>query len=125
MDENEISYLVRGAIFKVYNHLGPGLLEHIYEAALTYELECLSLDVVKQAKISVTYNGVDLGIGFKADLIVNRRLIIEIKSITEFDKVHFKQLRSYLKLTGIKLGILVNFNSNDLTTSIRRVVNHL
>jgi len=125
MDENDLSYLIRGAAFSVYNILGPGLLEHIYESALKFELESLHLDIRSQEKIPVRYKENDMGIGYRADLIVNQKVIIEIKSIKELDNIHYKQLLTYLKLSGHKLGLLINFNTNDLATSIVRIVNKL
>ena len=125
MNENEISYKIRGCIFKVYKHLGPGLLESVYEAALAYELAAEGLHVSTQVPIPVIYNEVELDQGFRADLIINQKVIIEIKSVENLAEVHHKQVLTYLKLTGLKLGILVNFNSANIGDSIFRKVNGL
>ena len=123
MDENEISYAVRGAAFKVHSNLGPGLLESVYEAALHYELLKAGLEVRTQVGIPVFYEGHSLDIGFRLDLIVNDLVIVEIKSVEAVAPVHYKQLLTYLRLSKKKLGLLINFNSNSLTDSIRRVAN--
>lgn len=125
MTENEISFLIRGAIFKVYNNLGPGLLESIYEAALKYELEKQNLDIKNQVEIPVIYDNIKLGIGFRLDLIVNEKVIIEIKSVENLNSVSHKQLLSYLKLTDKRLGLLVNFNTDNIQKSIIRIANNL
>lgn len=125
MEENEISFLIRGCIFKVYNSLGPGLLESVYEAALVSELNEKILKVESQVPIPVIYNNKMLELGFRADIIVDNKVLIEIKSIENLAEVHHKQVLTYLKLTGIKLGILVNFNTADISKSIFRKVNGL
>lgn len=125
MEINEISYQIRGAIFDVHNELGPGLFESVYEAAMVYELLNRGLSVASQAAIPVKYKEIDLNLGFRADLIVENKVIVEIKSIESLHDVHKKQLLTYLKLTGLKLGILVNFNCNKLIDkeSIIRIIN--
>ena len=125
MNENDISYKIRGCIFKVFNALGPGLLESVYEAALSYELQRLDLHTQIQKAIPVVYNDIKLDLGFRADIIVENKVIIEIKSVENLAEVHHKQVLTYLKLTGFKLGILVNFNSDDISNSIYRKVNGL
>ncbi len=125
MEENDLSYKIRGCIFKVYNALGPGLLESVYEAALIYELQEINLQVKSQVPIPVVYNEIKLDLGFRADIIVLDKVLIEIKSIENIAEVHHKQVLTYLKLTGIKLGILVNFNTNNISESIYRKVNRL
>ncbi len=123
--ENDISYLIRGAIFKVYNELGPGLLESVYEAVLLFELRKQGLDVKSQVALPVYYEGHKLEIGFRLDLLVNEKVIIEIKSVETLAKVHHKQVLTYLKISGLKLGILVNFNVEDITKGVFRKVNGL
>jgi GxxExxY protein len=123
MNENEITYAIRGAIFKVYNEFGAGLFESVYEAALLYQLKKDGLKVDAQVPIEVIYDGENLGLGFRMDLLVEDEIIIEIKSVAELDKVHHKQILTYLKLTGLKLGLLVNFNSDDISKSIHRKIN--
>ena len=125
MEENEISFKIRGCIFKVYNSLGPGLLESVYEAALVYELQAMNLLSETQVPIPVIYNEIKLDLGFRADVIVESKVIIEIKSVENIAEVHHKQVLTYLKLTGIKLGLLVNFNIEDISHSIYRKVNGL
>ena len=125
MKENDLSYLIRGAVFKVFNTLGPGLLESVYECALVYELEKAGLRVQTQVPLPVRYNGVSLDKGFRADIIVNGLVIVEVKSTSLLDEVHHKQLLTYLKLSGLKLGLLVNFNTSDISKSIYRKVNNL
>lgn len=125
MTENEISYKIRGAIFKVYNTLGPGLLESAYEAALTYELEQLDFRVQKQVALPMIYESIRVDAGYRVDMIVEDTVLIEIKSVENLQEVHHKQVITYLKLSGLKLGILVNFNSDDLSKSIFRKVNGL
>ena len=123
MTENEITFLIRKAIFEVYNTLGPGLLESVYEKALALELANQGLQVEVQVPISVIYKGTDLGLGFRADILVEEKIIIEIKSVVELAPVHHKQLLNYLKITNLHLGILVNFNSNSINSDIVRIIN--
>ncbi|MCG9879948.1 MAG: GxxExxY protein [Bacteroidia bacterium] len=125
MNENEISYKIRGAIFKVYNSLGPGLLESAYEAVLFYELQKEGLVVKSQVILPLFYDGVKINAGFRIDLLVNDLVLIEIKSVENFHNVHHKQIITYLRLSGLKLGILVNFNSAEIEKSIFRKVNGL
>ena len=125
MTENEISYKIRGAIFKVYKELGPGLLESIYEAALCYQLTKDGLSVQKQVPVKVVYDGVILPVDYRLDLLVEDKVIVELKSVETLMNVHHKQLLTYLKITGKKLGILVNFNNDDIGSSIYRKVNGL
>jgi GxxExxY protein len=125
MTENEISYLIRGAIFKVYNMLGPGLLESVYELALSHELILLDLDIKTQLPLPVIYNDVVLDGGYRIDIIVDNKVIIEIKSVETLNPVHHKQILTYLKLSKIKLGLLVNFNSDNIADAIFRKVNGL
>ncbi|SFD25349.1 GxxExxY protein [Flavobacterium phragmitis] len=125
MFENEISYKVRGAIFKVYNTLGPGLLESVYESALYYQLEKDGLRVVRQIDLPVKYDDVYLDITFKLDILVEDKVIIELKSVDEIKPIHFKQLNTYLKLTNKKLGLLVNFNCSNILENIHRVANKI
>ena len=125
MTENEISYEVRGAIYSVYNGLGPGLLESIYSEALIYELRKNSLKVQKEVVVPVYYDGKLLTKEYRIDILVENKVIIEIKSVKEIAKVHHKQLLTYLKLTKLKLGILVNFNEAEINNGIYRKVNNL
>ena len=125
MDINDLTYKIRGAIFKVHKTLGPGLLESVYEAALVYEIMQLGLKVVSQVGLPVNYNGVLPELGFRLDLLVEDSVIIEIKSVETLHDVHKKQLLTYLKLSGKKIGILVNFNVSSLKDkeSLTRIIN--
>lgn len=125
MQENEISYAIRGAAFKVHSTLGPGLLESVYEAAMIYELTKSGHRVRSQVGLPVVYETVNLEIGFRLDLLVDETVIIEIKSVEALADIHYKQLLTYLRLSNKKLGLLINFNSPSLTNSMRRVVNGL
>lgn len=125
--ENDISYKIRGAAFKVFTKLGPGLLESVYEAALKYELEKEGLDVQNQVGVPMCYDEIKFDVGFRLDLLVNSKVIIEIKSVEGLADVHYKQLLTYLKLSDKKLGILINFNVVKLEDKISliRIVNGL
>lgn len=125
MTENEISYIIRGAIFDVYNTLGAGLLESVYVSALEYELTEKSLSVKREVPVPVNYKSVKLDLGFRLDLLVEDKVIIEVKSVENLTEVHHKQVLTYLKITGLKLGILVNFNVAQITDGIFRKVNGL
>ena len=125
MTENEISYKVIGAIYKVYNELGPGLLESVYEAALCYQLRKDGLRVENQVKLSVIYDGHVLPVDLRLDVLVEDKVIVELKSVTEMKAVYGKRLLTYLKISHLKLGLLVNFDTSDIRSSIHRVVNHL
>lgn len=122
---NDITYKIRGAIFSVYNELGPGLLESVYENVLAFELRENGLFVQTQVAIPVNYKEVKMEIGFRADLIVNEKVIVEIKSVETLHDLHKKQLLTYLKLTEKRMGILVNFNVSKLVDkeSIIRIIN--
>ena len=126
MKENEISYEIRGAVYNVYKALGPGLLESVYEEALVYELQKRGLKVDRQVEVPIQYDGHLLKTPLRIDLLVEEKVVIELKSVMELQDVFFKQTRTYLRLSGLKLGILVNFNTDDiLDESIFRVVNGL
>ncbi len=125
MTENEISYKIRGAVFKVYDELGPGLLESVYEAALCYQMEKDGLKVENQVKVDVYYDNHLLPLDYRLDILVEDKVIIELKSVEDIYPVHFKQLLSYLKLANKHLGILVNFNTDNINKSIYREVNNL
>ena len=126
MQENEISYIIIASAIKVHRVFGPGLLESVYEAALFYELTInCGLEVKRQFPIEVFYEGQLMGMGFRADLIVEDKVIIEIKSVSEISNVFKKILFSYLSLSDIRLGLLLNFNEVLLKDGIHRVVNKL
>ncbi len=125
MTENEISYVIRGAIFSVYNKLGPGLLESVYEEALTYELQKSGLKVETQKVLPIEYDGHFLKSELRLDMLIEDKVIVELKSVLEMKNVFTKQLLTYLRLSGKHLGILVNFSTDDISDSIYRVVNNL
>jgi len=125
MNENDISYKIRGAIFKVYNELGPALFESVYEITLCYELKKEGLKVQNQVALPVVYDGIKMDAGFRIDILVEDKVMIETKSVEYMLEVHHKQILTYLRLTDKKLGILVNFNSSDISKSIFRKVNNL
>ena len=122
MIEEELTYKIRGAIFAVYKELGPGLLENIYEAALVYELEKRVLKVEQQKQIQVYYDGKVLPVDYSIDLLVEDKVILELKSVSDLKDVHFKQLLTYLRITKKRVGLLVNFNTEDIVKSIHRIV---
>ena len=123
--ENEISYKIRGAIFNVYNKLGPGLLESAYEVALRIELEKMGCLVKTQVSLPIIYEGVTIPNAFRIDMLVDDKVIVELKAVATMQEVFFSQLMTYLKLTGKKLGILVNFKTTDIAKSIYRRANNL
>lgn len=125
MTENELSRIIVDAAFKIHTTLGPGLLESVYETVLAYELKQRGLHVEVQQPIPVFYEGVQLELGFRADLVVNGKVVIEVKSVEAIAPVFPKQLRTYLRLMDKKLGLLINFNVNLIKDGITRVVNNL
>lgn len=125
MTENEISKIVVNACFEVHKKLGPGLFESVYEEILFYELNKLGLEVKRQIILPVKWKELNLDKGFVADLVVNDKLIIELKSVEKISSLHQKQLLTYLKLSDMKLGLLINFNVNLIKNGIQRVVNGL
>jgi len=125
MTENEISKILVDIFLKIHTRLGPGLLESVYETAICYELNKAELKYQRQQGIQVIYDNVKMDLGFRADIIVEQKLIIEIKSVESITPVFLKTLLTYLRLTDIKLGLLVNFNVALIKDGISRVVNNL
>lgn len=125
MLENEIFSQVIGETIEVHKHLGPGLLESSYEACLLYELKKQGLEVKSQVMLPILYKGVQLDAGYRLDILVESRLILEIKSVEKLEGIHTAQLLTYLRLTKLKLGLLINFNSVKLIDGVKRVVNNL
>ena len=125
MHENEIATRVVDAAYKIHVKFGPGLLESVCEAMLVYELRKQGLQVDQQVPISVVYDGMDLGLGFRADVIVEDKVIVELKSVEKVAPVHKKQLLTYLKVTDKRLGLLINFGAELIKYGITRVVNKL
>ena len=122
MTENDLTYQIRGAIYDVYKELGPGLLESVYEEALTFELEQRGLQVQRQLQVPITYKGNVLKTELRLDLLIENQVIVELKSVEEMKKVFSKQLLTYLRLMDKKVGLLVNFNTDNILNSIVRVV---
>jgi GxxExxY protein len=125
MSENEIARVAVDAAFKVHTALGPGLLESVYEAVLEYELQKRGLRVARQVPLPVVYEQVRLDKGFRADLIIEDKVIIESKSVEQIAPVHKKQLLTYLRLADKRLGLLINFGAALIREGISRVVNNL
>ena len=122
MTENELTYQIRGAIWDVYNDLGPGLLESVYEEALCYELEQRGLKVERQKPVPIMYKGNVLKTDLRLDLMVEDKIIIELKSVEELKPVFYKQTKTYLKLMNKRIGLLVNFGEYDMKEGIHRIV---
>ena len=125
MIENEISSHIVKSALAVHRELGPGLLESIYENALFYELMSRGIDVVQQEAVPAFYKGVSLGLGYRLDLWIESKVIIEIKSVSELHDIHLAQILTYLKLTQNKLGLQINFNVPLIKDGIKRVVDGL
>jgi GxxExxY protein len=122
---NSISGAVIGAAVEVHRHLGPGLLESAYEACLAHELIAGGFAIERQKPLPVFYKGQRLDVGYRLDLVVEKLVVVEIKSIERLERVHFSQVLSYLRLTGCRLGLLINFNVPKLVEGVRRVANAL
>ena len=125
MHENDISFLIRKASFDVHTILGPGLLESVYETALAYEIRRAGLRVRSQVPLPMLYKAERMEVGFRLDLLVEEKVIVEIKSVDALLDVHHKQLLTYLRLSGLKLGLLINFNVARVKEGIVRKVNDL
>jgi len=125
MTENEIAKVIVNCAYRVHTALGPGLLESSYEECLFYELQKVGLNVEKQKPLPLIYGEVKLEIGYRIDLMVNNKVIVEIKSVDALNEIHMAQTLTYLKLSGCKLGLLINFNVALIKNGIRRVVNKL
>ncbi|MGE0826040.1 MAG: GxxExxY protein [Candidatus Binatia bacterium] len=125
MHENEIAKVVVDVAYQIHSRLGPGLLESVYEAVLVHEIRKRGLHAEAQVPIPVVWEEVKLEVGFRADLIVERKVVIELKSIEQIAPVHKKQLLTYLRLTDCRLGLLINFGAELIKNGISRVVNNL
>ena len=123
MSENEISSKIIGAAIEVHKQLGPGLLESTYETCLAYELKQMELDVKQQQALPVVYKEVKLDAGYRIDLLVENKVIVEIKSVDALADIHTAQLLTYLKLKDLKLGLLINFNSVRVVDGLKRILN--
>jgi len=122
MDSNQITYDIIGCAYKVHTKLGPGLLESTYEICLEYELIKAGFEVTRQVALPVVSDEIKLDAGYRIDLIVNRSVIIEIKSVEALAPIHTAQVLTYLKLADKKLGLLINFNETDLKKGIKRLI---
>ena len=122
---NDLSYKVIGCAMDVYKALGPGLLESVYEKALIQELALAGIPVQSQVEVRMNYKGIDIGEGMRLDLLIDDKIIVELKSVEELKPVHHKQLLTYLKLMDKRLGLLINFNVADIMQGVNRIVNHL
>lgn len=125
MNENELSNKIIGCAIEIHKTIGPGLLESAYESALAFELIQIGFDVKQQVPMPFIYKNIKQDIGYRIDLIVNDKVIIEVKSIENLAPVHYAQTLTYLRLSGIKLDLLINFNSKLLKDQIHRIVNNL
>ncbi len=125
MTENEISKIVFDCALKVHKSLGPGLLESAYEECLFFELKKSNLEVKKQKALPLIYEDVRLEIGYRIDLIIENKVILEIKAVEALNDIHLAQILTYLKLSNCKLGMLINFNVTLIKNGIKRVVNNL
>ena len=123
MSENEISSKIIGAAIEVHKQLGPGLLESTYETCLAYELKQMELDVKQQQALPVVYKEVKLDAGYRIDLLIENKVIVEIKSVEALADIHTAQLLTYLKLKDLKLGLLINFNSVRVVDGLKRILN--
>ena len=125
MHENEAARLVVDSAFRIYRKLGPGLLEHVYQRLLEYELSRRGVPFESEVSVPVIHDGIKFGRGYRADLIVAGVLIVELKSVEKTARVHAKQLLTYLRLSGLRLGLLINFGAPSLREGIKRLANGL
>lgn len=125
LTENEISKIVVDICFKIYQQYGPGLFESVYEEIFCYEWSKIGIPFTRQIGVPLIHEQIKMDIGFRADIIIDKKVILELKSIEILAPVHFKQVLTYLKLTDIKLGLLINFNVNLIKDGIHRIVNKL
>ena len=123
MTENELATVAVNISFKIHTTLGPGLLESVYESAFAYELDKKGIAYTRQEEIPAKYDDIQLDVGFRADIIIENKLLIELKSIEAIDKVHHKTVLTYLRLADLKLGLLINFGTNLIKDGIHRKIN--
>ncbi|MDB4651816.1 GxxExxY protein [Verrucomicrobia bacterium] len=125
MKENDMGTVVVDAALQIHRELGPGLLESVYEAILAYELRERGLYVERQVVVSMNYKGLNFDEGFRADLVIEKLVVMELKSVESMNNAHLKQLQTYLKLMNLRLGYLLNFGDALMKKGIRRVINGL
>lgn len=123
MIENEITSKIIGSAIEVHKHLGPGLLESAYESCLLHELTSRGVKVVRQQILPITFKGLSLEAGYRIDLLVKERVVVEIKAVEEISNIHFAQTLTYLRLGGFRVGLLINFNVPKLIDGLTRVIN--
>ncbi len=123
--ENDISYKIIGCAIDLHKALGPGLLESVYETTLAYDLREIGLSIQTQVPMPLIYKEVKQDVGYRLDIVVEKKVVVEIKSVENLAPVHFAQTLTYLKLSGLKLGLLINFNTKTLKEGIHRIVNNL
>ncbi len=121
--ENELSSVIIGAAVEVHKRLGPGLLENSYEVCLAYELRRHGLHIQTQVALPVVYRDVKLEVGYRIDILVENKVIVEVKAVDELADIHTAQILTYLKLRGLKLGLLINFNGVRVVDGIKRIIN--
>jgi GxxExxY protein len=125
MNENEISYKIIGVVFEAHRNIGPGLLESVYENVLYFDLKQAGLNVACQVPMPFIYKAARMEVGYRIDMVAEGKVLMEVKSVETLAPVHYAQTRTYLKLSGLKLGLLINFNVKTLKDSIYRIVNNL
>ncbi len=125
MHENDISKIILDSCIKIHSRLGPGLLEDVYEKILHHELTMRGLEVKRQVALPVVWDGIKIDLAYRLDMIVEDKVIVELKSIEKLSSVHFKQIQTYLKIARKKLGLLINFNESLLKDGYKRIVNDL
>jgi len=125
MNENELSKLIVNTAYEIHVELGPGLLESVYEEVMCSELKSYDLSIERQKAVPVIWKNTKMALGFRADIIVNQKVLIELKSVETIAPVHKKQVLTYLRLTDIKLGLLINFNEALIKNGITRIANNL
>jgi GxxExxY protein len=122
MEQNDITYKIIGCVYKVHSELGPGLLESTYEVCLEHELRKDGLNVERQKALPVVYDGIKLDAGYRIDLLVENQIILELKAVDEIAPIHKAQLMTYLKLSELQVGLLLNFNVLDMKKGINRII---
>ena len=122
-NENQLSKLLVDIFYCIHYQFGPGLFERVYEELICYELNKIGIEYTRQQEIKLIYEELDMGVGYRADLIIENKVIVELKSVDELSDIHYKQLLTYLKLADCKLGLLVNFNVALIKNGIHRVAN--
>ena len=125
MNENEISKIILDSAFTIHRAFGPGLLESVYKECLYHESKIRGLSIVKEKPVPLIFKNVQLEVGYRADLFIENKVIIEVKAVDALNEIHFAQVLTYLKLSQCKLGLLINFNVPLLKDGIRRIVNNL